>query len=64
MKDKWQPIETAPEDTLLLVWQEWGPRLRYIRHGELWDENEFLDDSEREVSHWMPLPEPPEDSNG
>lgn len=59
----WRPIETAPERELVLVWQEFGGIvLRSYQSGEWWTEDEFLDDSGLEITHWMPLPEPPSDS--
>ena len=58
---EWQPIETAPDNELMLVWQEMtGICLREKRDDDFWCENNFLDDSELEVTHWMPLPDPPE----
>lgn len=66
----WQPIETAPSDTL--VWTLWdglnnktGKPVRYyhaaIMCGETgeWSEPEYGDFID-EPTHWMPLPKPPE----
>jgi hypothetical protein len=59
----WQPIETAPEDVPVLVFQATGPRCIVATLGTAargkagrWFE------PDRETSkptHWMPLPEPP-----
>jgi hypothetical protein len=59
---EWQPIETAPKDTLVIM--------ALIRRGKLWrvcdgirsalawyDQN---GDRVFEPTHWMPLPPPPE----
>jgi len=71
----WQPIETAPKDgRRVLVWID-DPKL--LRDGypicfaRLW----FYDDGSLgggaegfngkwDITHWMPLPEPPKDEKG
>jgi hypothetical protein len=58
---KWQPIETAPEDEFILLWD--GSEVLYGTYG--WDEDErpvFFHDGPgyRNCTHWMPLPASPE----
>ena len=63
----WQPIETAPERTPVLVWHPglgmggWNVMMRYKT---LWTET--MHDGRTlkegyEPSHWMPLPAPPKE---
>lgn len=72
---EWQPIETAPEKTTILLWQP--GRVQSIDIGRLernvtlnsgevvtyyWGSGYLADRSNsqwREPTHWMPLPEPP-----
>jgi len=59
----WQPIETAPKDgTLVLVCvnsQNFEKPFVYIRG---WYPSFGWDgDGAEKVTHWMPLPEPPND---
>ena len=50
--------ERMPEfDVLVLVVDQNGIDLGAIYDGDDW----FLADSEREITHWMPLPAPPQD---
>lgn len=60
----WQPIETAPKDGNSIL--AWCPRI--MRCVEVWWEQDdyegggyWQDDGDTEpfLSHWMPLPEPP-----
>ena len=60
---QWQPIETAPKDgTVVLL-----GRADYYPKSGYWVEHEFQDwwgwDRDRACppTHWMPLPEPPQD---
>lgn len=62
---EWQPIETAPSDTPLLVWQPNWPRMIVARRGteyrgtaDKWFDSEGYTST---PSHWMPLPESPRD---
>jgi len=72
--DQWQPIETAPKDRRILLYQSGGggeyytPAWQKIFTGFWWDdwyENEHFwtadEDRGFEVNptHWMPLPAPP-----
>lgn len=73
--DKWQPIETAPKDSTVIllgcpaVGAMKDPRSRRVYEG-LWHDgqktftsvNGFLLLSV--ATHWMPLPEPPAISGG
>ena len=64
---EWQPIETAPKDTaiLLAAWVEGGPY--FVLEVGRWEEEDAFRDggywsfpSEGEALFWMPLPEPPQ----
>ena len=67
---EWQPIETAPhETTVLLGWieewsREWKCEVGFASRGSAWPapgggrySNYFR---HGRATHWMPLPEPPE----
>ena len=65
----WQPIETAPDGSLLLHCPDLGSELK-IRMGHrctyfgqpAWTyDGASAHDFFVEPSHWMPLPDPPED---
>ena len=60
----WKPIEIAPKDTEVLVYAPFdGVRSSTFKYG-CWQRltMAMLDDKDRnEPTHWMPLPEPPED---
>ena len=71
MSDTWQPIATAPKDgTHLLLYGEYIPNEPtimfgpgewigfYIKSKGKWVEHGELDPID--VTHWMPLPQPPE----
>ena len=60
----WQPIDTAPDDTEVLVYGAWieggsfkGVTMAVLSYdGNIW----FCEgDHMEEITHWMPLPEPP-----
>ena len=62
----WQPIDTAPDDTEILVYGAWieGGSFKGITIAtrswidDVWDcEGDYMG----EMTHWMPLPEPPHD---
>jgi hypothetical protein len=66
---EWQPIETAPKDgfgkgiftgtkgPMVLVTDGTGPYIAFW-NGRSWDDGDYHDDL-GEMTHWMPLPEPP-----
>ena len=69
---EWQPIETAPTDlTTVLLWDRFGCcNIAYHRNGEwiaLNNGGEVYEEDARGsefakvdgATHWMPLPEPP-----
>lgn len=71
--NQWQPIETAPEGKTMLLW--WIPKdpnpyaeaivigqlSGYEEHeGEWWDVQSGKYQSLKHITHWMPLPEPPQ----
>jgi len=71
MMYKWQPIETAPKDTFLLLLynKQEGVCAGY------WDicekpptwiqvETRGITSAYMKPTHWMPLPEPPDDTKG
>jgi len=64
LSDKWQPIESAPENTSMLVTEG-----EFIDLGILNNDTWFYDSGEvanqmiwhsTKLTHWMPLPELPE----
>jgi hypothetical protein len=59
----WQPIETAPRDgTAILGYCDQGPVVIRNSYGSWIVENShgYNEDGEvYDVTHWMPLPEPP-----
>ena len=69
---KWQPVETAPRDgTRILAYGLLGLEnekgvgtVKWIEHRKLWwcDPNEAseYDPWECKITHWQPLPEPPQ----
>lgn len=56
---EWKTIETAPRDgkTILV----WGPEAKSV-FTDWWSNGKWFDASfdGRELTHWMPLPEPPQ----
>lgn len=69
---EWQPIETAPKDgTDLLLAVSYG-EIRTTRLGAwrqrrpgkyAWLQHHTFEPFTGEVTHWMPLPEPPKDAS-
>jgi len=69
---KWQPIETAPKDgTVILGWRRYPVAIRWHRsyQGFMWHacildstmyEMCFTGDDQL-LTHWMPLPNPPDE---
>jgi hypothetical protein len=64
----WQPIETAPKDgTPVDIWERgfYGQRLTNMRRCDLGNNNIFYEAiisgpaCVRDVTHWMPIPNPP-----
>ena len=56
---EWQPIDTAPENTDVLVWEAYGEQFVVAQQEDgcwvaVWSGEPIGD-----VTHWMPLPEPP-----
>ena len=62
---EWQPIETAPEDWLPVLVAVCPPLSRnevhvaYLSRGE-WTVLDEQGNHADFITHWMPLPEPPE----
>lgn len=61
----WQPIETAPEDTYVLVWcpDYFGSECGIARL-QSWDNYWMAFEGYLPLAtptHWMPLPNPPEE---
>lgn len=60
--DDWQPIETAPEDCLVLVWASPRDDLPGFVTIAKWNEwAGWCVDELRDTTHWRPLPEGPAD---
>lgn len=56
---EWQPIETAPRDgTWILVYVNGTVTNAFFYLGH-WDDGDYF--SRMEPTHWMPLPEPPDE---
>lgn len=56
---KWQPIETAPNDGKLVIMYTPDPPLIWMGPSKpirKWQQKRAI------PTHWMPLPEPPKDS--
>jgi hypothetical protein len=67
--DDWQPIETAPKDgtRILIASKEgvasasWSCCIHWDPAGDWSDSDEYATPAGHEITHWMPLPEPPND---
>jgi hypothetical protein len=58
-KHQWQPIETAPKDgTEFLGWS--GRHVWIVRWLAGFQSWLLSDGGRSELTHWMPLPDPPE----
>lgn len=53
----WQPIKTAPKDGTEVLVYAGGFFVAYW-NGRSWDDGDFYDHID-DVTHWMPLPDPP-----
>ena len=70
---EWQPIETAPLNTPILVWleseniQKISQQIVLLQHEHLgekwWETTDRLDQLSLDLTptHWMPLPPPPQE---
>ena len=64
---EWQPIETAPRDgtEFLAFWSNAYGKFKFIQP-MMWLNNRFVvtwdHDDDVKPTHWMPLPQPPEDT--
>ena len=73
-EEKWQPIETAPRDKSILVFNElWGMSFGEIQVARLIDDTWYFDSGMLVIgeegveffpTHWMPLPLPPSTESG
>lgn len=62
----WQPSDTAPDDTEVLVYGAWikGGGVKGVTIAVLsWAGGVWFCEGDHmgEITHWMPLPEPPHD---
>ncbi len=64
---KWQPIETAPKDGMFIYAMpkddKWGIGLAYRNVSGGWSCAYGDREAPRKATHWMPLPEPPNDNS-
>ena len=60
---EWQPIETAPKDGTVLLLSDGITRWMSVWPEQAEDAEllAFIGRGPRIASHWMPLPDPPED---
>jgi hypothetical protein len=69
MKKEWQPIETAPKDgTYFLGFDKFKTigvfhYIEWCIEGKKYWNYEDREEWSYILTHWMPLPEPPEDQN-
>ena len=72
---EWKPIETAPEDVYVLIWEMfldvpcvaikrdgmWRASQEHVDAKGGWEGATVVSDiCDNYVTHWMPLPDPPE----
>ena len=64
MNTEWQPIETAPKDgTEVLVFSSGKMFMSFYSHDVgSWCIDGRYDDFVEDVTHWMPLPQPPKEA--
>ncbi len=55
----WQPIETAPPKTYLLLWIEPKESGAFTPYVGIMAVSHWPDNSTAKPTHWMPLPSPP-----
>jgi hypothetical protein len=58
----WQPIETAPNDTTILVYRSTGEFQLIQAEDNDYTWQPFVADGLDRPTHWMPLPAPPRSS--
>jgi hypothetical protein len=59
LTDKWQPIETAPKDEMILGYADGMMRLLFFEGGVWKLVGATIEANWFEATHWMPLPSPP-----
>ncbi len=59
MCNEWQPIETAPKTTQLILAYNGDIYMLIFWNGGYWYEWGIGEVKGAEPTHWMPLPEPP-----
>lgn len=58
--NEWQPIETAPKGGYIVVAVPWGSKWSFHQvHNEYDDWIDVSSDKIVSPTHWMPLPNPP-----
>jgi len=64
----WQLIETAPKDIIIVGYYPAGDEVLDCPYFQMtgWDEDSWFGDTDLDYqpTHWMPIPEPPSDSEG
>lgn len=53
----WLPIKTAPEHTMVIIWDNYYDAIHMAAKDDWWQTIEGSDDIN--PTHWMPLPDPP-----
>jgi hypothetical protein len=54
----WKPIGTAPKDRMILAYSPSNGVLLVSWYCERWDDGEGRP-FENDITHWMPVPDPP-----